>query len=781
MNFTQQKLKKDEWEAMEVPLGADDKNVLKLLINGFTNTSITQNNNLSLISFMKISNEPKFHSYLYNKYFKKQVDKINKKLAKADHSKIDIKTEDIQKIKLKTADKIRIENTDAQISINEEIIYEYMLLNCCKKYLKQYNSIYYYTIIHLLKNNIVHLNSYVIEFVEKFIASFVVDKSELIKNAAEYIEGNDALQRYNDISLYSHQKEIFNICKQERTTPKLIFYQAPTGTGKTMTPVALTKQYRVIFVCAAKHIGLQLARACVSMEIPIGVAFGCEDPSGVRLHYYAAKDFVKHRRTGGIFKVDHSVGEKAQLIICDIKSYLPAMYYMLSFNKAEDILFYWDEPTITLDYETHEIHNVIHENWSKNEIPNIVLSSATLPFTKLIPNCIMSYKSKFITGKVHEINSYDCKKTISLISPSGHIIIPHLNYSDSESLKKCISHCSKFKTILRHFDVEEITKFLLFIQNDIPTDKQIDQYFENIKDITIINIKLYYLECLTILADNWEDIHKRYSVNKKKTYESTIYVTTKDASTLTSGPTIFLTDNVSKIGLFYLQQSKIPTKELEKINETMKYNEKLMKAREKLLKQINLEDEKDDDDDEYDEKKAKMREIKEIEEKRRELTLNKNYIPNTPEHLYRFQKEIIPNVFSSSLLESDIEKVVLLNVSNNNKLLLLMGIGVFDESLSMEYLEVMKRLAYEQKLFLIIASSDYIYGTNYQFCHGYLSKDLITMTQEKIIQCFGRVGRGNKQQNYTLRLRDDRFVKKVFEAETNKIEAKNMNRLFTNL
>lgn len=776
MNFTQQKLRKDEWEAMEVPLGSDDKKVLKLLINGYDNTTITQNDNLSLISFMKISNDPKFHAYLFNIYFKKQVGKINKKLDKAGRNKIEI-TVDTLKIKLKTADKIRIENTDAQIGVNEEIIYEYMLLNCCKKYLKQYNSIYYYTIIHLLENNIANLNTYVKDFVEIFISLFVVDKRELIENAAEYIENNEGLQRYSDVSLYSHQKDLFNICKKERTTPKLIFYQAPTGTGKTMSPVALTKQYRVIFVCAAKHIGLQLARACVSMEIPIGVAFGCEDPSGVRLHYYAAKDFVKHRRTGGIFRVDHSVGEKAQLIVCDIKSYLPAMYYMLSFNKPEDILFYWDEPTIALDYETHEIHNIIHNNWSKNEIPNIVLSSATLPFTKLIPNCIMSYRSKFITGKVHEINSYDCKKTISLISPSGHIIVPHLNYSDAISLMKCINHCTKFKTILRHFDVEEITKFILFIQDVLPNDNLIENRFSSIKDITIINIKLYYLECLNILAHDWEDIFSRYSNKKKKTYESTIYVTTKDASTLTSGPTIFLTNNVSKIGLFYLQQSNIPVKELEKINDTMKYNEKLMKARDKLQKQLNTDDEKEPTQEE----RAKMREIREIEAKRRELTLNKNYIPNTPEHLYRFHKQIIPDVFSSSLLESDIENVVLLNVSNNNKLLLLMGIGVFDETLSMEYLEVMKRLAYEQKLFIIIASSDYIYGTNYQFCHGYLSKDLITMTQEKIIQCFGRVGRGNKQQKYTLRLRDERFVQKVFEEETNKIEARNMNRLFTNL
>ena len=40
---------------------------------------------------------------------------------------------------------------------------------------------------------------------------------------------------------------------------------------------------------------------------------------------------------------------------------------------------------------------------------------------------------------------------------------------------------------------------------------------------------------------------------------------------------------------------------------------------------------------------------------------------------------------------------------------------------------------------MIIASSDYIYSLNYQFCHGYLSKDLINMTR-KMIQAFGRVG-----------------------------------------
>ena len=49
-------------------------------------------------------------------------------------------------------------------------------------------------------------------------------------------------------------------------------------------------------------------------------------------------------------------------------------------------------------------------------------------------------------------------------------------------------------------------------------------------------------------------------------------------------------------------------------------------------------------------------------------------------------------------------------------------------------MEIMKRLATEQKLFLIIASSDYIYSTNYQLCHGVIGKDLNNMTQQKTIK-----------------------------------------------
>ena len=107
-----------------------------------------------------------------------------------------------------------------------------------------------------------------------------------------------------------------------------------------------------------------------------------------------------------------------------------------------------------------------------------------------------------------------------------------------------------------------------------------------------------------------------------------------------------------------------------------------------------------------------------------------------------------------------------------------MGIGVFTNHKSIEYTEIMKKMADQQKLYMIIASSDYIYGTNYQFCHGYLSKDL-QLTQDKLIQAFGRIGRNNIQQSYSIRLRDDEFIQKLFYEDLNKPEVKNMNLLFT--
>jgi hypothetical protein len=125
------------------------------------------------------------------------------------------------------------------------------------------------------------------------------------------------------------------------------------------------------------------------------------------------------------------------------------------------------------------------------------------------------------------------------------------------------------------------------------------------------------------------------------------------------------------------------------------------------------------------------------------------------------------------------KKIMALPVQNYCKVLLLLGIGMFSNHENKDYVEIMKLLAEEQRLFIIIASSDYIYGTNYQFCHGFLSKDLDKMTQQKIVQAIGRVGRNNIQQEYTVRFRDDTMIKKIFQKQEVNTEAHNLRTLFT--
>jgi hypothetical protein len=618
-----------------------------------------------------------------------------------------------------------------------------------------------------------------------------INIKDLIYRGVDLIEKNSNLLKYKDNELFDHQKKLFNLFNNESGN-KLVLYQAATGTGKTLSPIGLVNKYKIIFLCAARHVGLSLARAAINAGIKVAFAFGCEDADSIRLHYNAVKECTRDKYNGKIKKVDNSQGQLVELIICDLKSYIPAMYYMLAFNHKNDIITYWDEPTITLDYDDHPCHEIINRNWSENIIPNIILCSATLPSQDEIADTIENYKEKF-EGEIYSIKSNNYNKSISLINKEGNLTSLHSLYDDYRELYKAGTYCLNNKNLLRYLDLSECINLIGIInedfENEINDSLKIEFNFKNLDDISMISIKDYYLKLITNIDPGiWPDISNQLKVNNR--FKSNILITTEDAHTLTDGPTIFLADNINKIGKFCIQRANIPLSIIKDIYLSIKFNddinEKILNLS-KNLEDLLAKDIEHNNDNKMSninrgssEEKKIRNDINNLSKQIKNIKLPMQYIPNSSEHLLKFLGSNSKNAFTSNINEEEIKKIMMIsNIDDFWKLLLLMGIGVFQLDNNLEYIEVMKELAYKQKLYLIIATGDFIYGTNYQFCHCYLSGDLNNISQEKVIQAIGRVGRNKLQFDYTIRFRDNKLINKLFEKEVNKPEVKNINILFS--
>ena len=844
MDLQQRKLNKAEWESIEVPVSVDEIEVLQLIVRGYDNVNTKYNKTNSLLSFLKMEPGEVLEDYLYNKYFadaiKQLADKYNAPyLSTAVSSNVTIKKSDMIRMQKNTIETLK------RVVIYENILLEH--ITHVLKYKSKNNILWefhYFTLYKLMQNHISHVNRHITHIVKQLITALEeeVNIARIIEHASEYIEKNASLLKYSDMMLYEHQKEVFTACKSEG--PKLILYIAPTGTGKTLTPIGLLNNHRVIFVCAARHVGLALARSAISVNKKVAFAFGCTGSEDVRLHYFSAKEYTKNWKSGGIWKVDNTVGDKVEMVICDIKSYLPAMYYMLAFNPKERIITYWDEPTITLDYPEHEIHETIQKNWTENLIPNMILSSATLPKLHELSGTIADFREKFENPVIHNIVSHDCRKSIPILNKYGYVVLPHLLSENYDTVLEIIAHCENYLTLLRYFDLTEISKLITFVHtnNYVSSSSKIPRHFMSLDDVNMTNIKMYYLRVMkNIVRGTWGALYismygmrtKRIvgndaidakGVKLRKSHSAgpgaktergsaggplvrsqseqitssvqddsnfAIYVTTKDAYTLTDGPTIFLANDVEKIAKFCIQQASIPEVVMNDIVETIDFNNRINEKIAKLER--DLEDAMPKEEPDGEEKTKKMdramdgehvakikKDLEVLYSMVKVARLNDTFVPNKQAHLKKWAEELnVKNAFTSMIDENIIIKIMMLkDVADSWKILLLMGIGVFTNHESIDYTEIMKSLADQQKLYIIIASSDYIYGTNYQFCHGYLSKDM-GLTQEKIIQAMGRIGRNNVQQEYTVRFRDDAQIMKLFMADVEKPEIINMNRLFS--
>lgn len=899
MDLTQKKLSKSEWLNVEVLVTSAEQSILQMIIDGYHNVNLRHNGNLSMLRTMKLENTIKdVHAYIYQEYFESTIKDYKLKYSdilvdtnSAAHENPDIKKKKEKKekkVQLKKGELIRINSIDKKMDNTRANIFEFTLLKFCGEILSSINArndkyaFYIYTILQLKKATIIDVNPYVSQFVNDVIEVTLprLHISDILTQAYEFIEKNSHLLKYEDKTLFEHQKKIFTAFRYNNTDnlnerletmakipSKLVLYTAPTGTGKTLTPLGLSEGHRIIFICAARHVGLALAKAAVSTKKRIAIAFGCETADDIRLHYYSASVYTTNKRSGGIGKVDNSVGDKVEIMICDVQSYLIAMRYMLAFSpeyngndrnvtQDTDLITYWDEPTISMDYDEHPLHTTIQNVWRENQISKMVLSCATLPHEEEISDALNDYRSKFPTAQIQTISSHDCRKSISILNCEGKSVLPHLLFDSYSELQVCVEHCIKNKTMLRYFDLVEVTRFLLKannIPNALDERYHLGNYFEEgISSITMNSLKLYYLTALQNLSqETWVGIYTSLVKEQKTKFEthplrkmssldrntivkskaaaggnltrtqsvsvptsskatpatvpSGVSVTTSDAYTMTDGPSIFLADNVENIGKYYIHTSRIPEATFRKISENIAQNnsvqreltvvenklEDIANARENAISTTDNSSKckgKGKSDHKYnrdetvvsDNKLSRTADI--LRSKIVPVNLDHMYVPNMREHqeLWAPNGKMVSNAFVPRISDEEVCEIMSLDVDSDKKMLLLLGIGMFvdENTANLRYMEVMKRLATEQQLFMILASSDYIYGTNYQFCHGFIGKDLKEMTQQKTIQAMGRIGRNQTQQEYTIRFRDDAMLHQLFTPPVENKEAVVMCRLF---
>ena len=867
MEFSQDKLSKKEWDAAEVPVSESEQKILTMLTKGHENVNLKWNDHNSIFTHLKIEFSEVLGNYIYMRFL---ADIINALAKKYNVDFISIQ-HSAKAIVIKTADKIRMEKTSYSKLVAADV-FEFVLIEHMEQLFKNKHGqnkqwmFHYFTLSKLVKNSIPYINPNIILIVSRILTKYEdeIDLTHIIANSKQYIERNSQLLKFADMELYDHQKQIITVSKDR--LPKLVLYIAPTATGKTMSPLALASNHCIIFVCAARHVGLAFARAAISMNKRIAFAFGCSSAENVRLHYFSAKKYTTNTKTGGIYKVDNTVGTNVEIMICDIRSYIPAMHYMMAFNEPERIITYWDEPTITMDYPTHPFHEIIKKNWNENLIPNMVLSSATLPKLHELSETIADFTEKFPGAIVHNIVSHDCRKSIPIINRYGYIEMPHYMSPNYDEIQQVVEHCEGYLTLMRYYDLAETSAFITHVDPFVPNPLKISRHFASIDDITMQNVKLHYLRVLKGMGpDVWQQTYPHFmaarsrfiipndrvdtqgNVIKKSSSigpgivpslskngqplsktqsvclppsppqttatedgNFAVYVSTKDAYTLTGGPTIFIANEVDKIARFCIQQSNIPACVMSGIMEKIEFNNKViaeMNEVEKELTELQAKKKAEDgaktvkkdkskhkdtpdgenkrskDKDSGEPKSSDLRELSERMNQLQSLvklvSLNETFVPNKLLHIAKWgANHVVPNAFTSNVDEDTVVKIMSLDgIADSWKILLLMGIGVFTLHPNPAYTEIMKNMADNQHLFMIIASSDYIYGTNYQFCHGYISKDL-DLTQEKIIQAMGRIGRNNIQQEYSIRFRDDEKIRQLFTREEFKQEVINMNILF---
>ena len=109
MDLNQVKLTKTEWNSTEIPISTKEMKIVKMIMDGYDNINIRENDNQSIANFIKMATVPGVHDYIYIHYFDEDMKNIDRELAPKVSDK---KIKKADRMKLELNKKNSIENID---------------------------------------------------------------------------------------------------------------------------------------------------------------------------------------------------------------------------------------------------------------------------------------------------------------------------------------------------------------------------------------------------------------------------------------------------------------------------------------------------------------------------------------------------------------------------------------------------------------------------------------------------------------------------------------------
>lgn len=179
MDLSQTKLTKAEWQSIETPVSDDEKKILVLIQGGYKDINIKYNEQSSLLSTMKMEYNIENEKFLYTKYFEKEIITLSHLCSSII---LPIVKKSIKSPK--QMDIIRLNHIDKNIGRLYNTTFEANQLKFCKDVLKDLKKtttkqcFALYTLIQMRKSTILHLNQFVVSFVENVISIIIKEKKK---------------------------------------------------------------------------------------------------------------------------------------------------------------------------------------------------------------------------------------------------------------------------------------------------------------------------------------------------------------------------------------------------------------------------------------------------------------------------------------------------------------------------------------------------------------------------------------------------------------------------